>query len=101
VEGKGWFSLLLAAELDATTVVPEYILRAVAFACADNVGNDTLKQAGLFRLRSDRLKELTSQFQLDAMRHLPSDEFVYQYRDGAPRDPLSLFVSYVEEYQAT
>lgn len=31
--GKGWFALLLANQLDYQTIVPQYILNAVAFAC--------------------------------------------------------------------
>ena len=45
--GKGWFSLLLAETLHTDTFIPDYILRAIAFACAGNVTDEVIKRIGI------------------------------------------------------
>lgn len=32
-EGKGWFALLLSENINYSTIIPEYILKAIAFTC--------------------------------------------------------------------
>jgi putative ATP-dependent endonuclease of OLD family len=49
--GKGWFALLLSEKLVPRTSIPDYILRAVAFACHQSITNNALKRIGEFRVK--------------------------------------------------
>lgn len=98
--GKGWFALLLSEKLHADTFIPEYILRAVAFA-ADNVSADAIKRMGLFRIANEFFpNDALRQFpQIDELKRLPSQEFIGLYRQTAREDDLSEFVGYLDEYR--
>lgn len=50
-EGKGWFALHLAEVVDAGTNIPDYILNALAFACAHSLDSRTLYRILCHRLR--------------------------------------------------
>ena len=47
--GKGWFAVLLAEHVSETTVVPSYVLEAVAFACHSTIDRNTLCQMIKYR----------------------------------------------------
>jgi hypothetical protein len=94
--GKGWFALLLAEKLGANTSIPEYILRAVAFA-GESLSVDALKRMGLFRIEHD--EDLRAMFPAIAeMQALPAPGLVDLYRQTAPNDELTHLVDYLEEY---
>lgn len=99
--GKGWFALLLSEKLVSQTHIPEYILRAVAFACQPSVDEGALKQMGEFRVRAegpdgDLAKAMPPLAELGKLS--PSD-FLSVFREAAPTDALSLFSQYLEEYR--
>jgi hypothetical protein len=99
--GKGWFALLLAERLDAWTFIPEYILRAVAFACHQSIDERVLKRIGEFRIdtRGSSDDALKSLIEIEDLRDLEPKKFLATFRKAAPEDELSLFCQYVEEYQ--
>jgi len=99
--GKGWFALLLSDNLVWNTNIPEYILRAVAFACHASVDEGALKQMGVFRVKAedqaeDQEKALPP---LAELENLSPTDFLSTFRKTAPTDALSLFCQYLEEYQ--
>ena len=99
--GKGWFALLLAEELKVGSVIPQYILQALAFAGQDNVNDAILKRMGLTRLSDDgfddqvkgRLEEGVDLYAL------PPAEFCERYRALAPHDPLAVFMDLVDQHR--
>jgi hypothetical protein len=99
--GKGWFALLLSERLDAWTFIPEYILRAVAFACHQSIDGRVLKRIGEFRIdsRSSSDDELKPLLEIKDLRDLEPKKFLAAFRKAAPNDDLSLLCQYVEEYQ--
>jgi len=103
--GKGWFALLLAEELVAKTYIPEYILRAIAFACHLSVPRSALKQIGLFRVREeDAAAASESDYErtlpaLEDLKGLSTEEFISAFREAVPDDALSLLCQYLEEYR--
>ena len=99
-EGKGWFALLLSEKLHADTFIPEYILRAIAFA-ADGLSAEAVKRMGLFRIADDFFDVgVRGQFpEMDELKQMPMEEFIYLFRELAPEDNLSEFVRYLEEYR--
>ena len=98
--GKGWFSLLLSEKLHSGTYIPEYILRAIAFA-ADGLPVDAIKQMGLFRITDEHFdsKTLAKFSTTDELRSMLPEDFIDLYKEEAPEDDLSEFMRYVEEYQ--
>ncbi len=99
--GKGWFALTLADRLDVRTYFPDYILRAIAFACYPHVNDASLRRIGLYRLKEQGTDgPLAQAFAGNAdLQSLDSADFVAAFRAGAPTDELSLFAQYIEEYR--
>jgi hypothetical protein len=99
--GKGWFALLLSEKLGTWTYIPEYIMRALAFACARSISLAALKRMGEFRVarhKSDGLKVLAD---LPKFSSVKPREFLEQYRKADPTDALSLFCKFISEYKTT
>ena len=99
--GKGWIALLLSEILIPQTYIPDYILRAVAFACHPCVDESALKQMGEYRIKdedsdTDLVKALPPLAKLEKLN--PTD-FLSAFRKAAPTDVLSVFGQYLEEYQ--
>jgi len=91
-EGKGWFALLLAEKLFTRTVIPTYILSALAFACQDILTDRTFRQIGLYRIREVDFEEVIPDAirqRIDELISLPTSEFVTFYLANLPDDPLS------------
>lgn len=99
--GKGWFALALAERLDVRTYFPDYILRAIAFACYPHVNDATLKRIGQFRLKAQGDDGPLAQafVGIADLQSLNSADFMAAFRDGAPNDELSLFAQYIEEFR--
>lgn len=99
--GKGWFAILLSEVLYADTVIPQYILRAIAYSCCEIVTADAIKRIGLYRLENEQFdQQLRSQFPgLDALKNMTGASFVSLFRETAPDDPLSQLVGFVEEFR--
>ena len=103
--GKGWFALMLAEKLVAKTYIPEYILRAIAFACHQSVPSSALRQIGMFRLNSGAVVESEertverSPRPLANMNDLSTEDFISRFCSSVPDDSFSLFCEYVEEYR--
>jgi putative ATP-dependent endonuclease of the OLD family len=97
--GKGWFSLLLAEKLTNLTYFPEYILRAIAFACHLSVTDAALKQMALFRMKKDDDLAATLRA-IDDYEDLNAENFLQQYCDEEPDDALTLFRNFIEKYRA-
>lgn len=95
-EGKGWFALLLADHLDSLTNIPEYILKAVAFACHLSLTDSSLRQIGLFRLNSDPDRKMDFGGE-EEPEDLLEDEFLSRYSDRLPDDTLTLFIGHIAE----
>ena len=101
--GKGWFAVLLSEELISRTQIPDYILRAVAFACRISINKRSLKQMGLFRIMAEAKDEDDTLGNVlpprDEMEQMSPNDFLSTYREAAPGDPLSTFCEYLEEYR--
>lgn len=97
-QGKGWFALLLAEKLTNLTYFPEYVLRAVAFACHQSVTDSALRQIALFRMNRD--KELATDLRnTEDYEDFSAEEFLHQYCDEEPDDSLTLFRNYIIDFR--
>jgi len=96
---KGWFALLLAENLCADTYFPEYILKAIAFACHMSVSDSMLRQIALFRMgQKDKLaKKLKS---IKKYSELDPTEFLERFCEEEKDDELTQFRNYIVEFRA-
>jgi len=51
--GKGWFALLISEAVTSETVIPEYILKAVSFACQNKISDPILFKMCVHRLNNE------------------------------------------------
>jgi len=96
-DGKGWFALLLSENLQADTYIPEYILRAIAFA-ADHVSHNAIKHMGLFRISKFGQRNRRQFPTIEELKRMPPQDFIGLYREIVPEDDLSEFIGYLQEY---
>lgn len=99
-EGKGWFALLLAEHLTYQTYIPEYILRAVAFACHLSTPDSVLRQIALFRMEENEgiARELR---RTEGYEDLCAETFLQRFYHEEPEDALTLFGGYIKEYRVS
>jgi predicted ATP-dependent endonuclease of OLD family len=98
--GKGWFALLLSEKLDSRTLIPDYILRAVAFACSQSISDLVLKRIVEFRLQTEAASDFVAAMPTEAeLTALTPAEVVARYRTAAETDLLSRFCQYVAEFR--
>jgi predicted ATP-dependent endonuclease of OLD family len=94
--GKGWLALIIAERLDANALIPEYILRAVAFA-GESISPEVIKRMGLFRIEHN-IGVNVNFADPDELRPLPAADFMDRYRQASPDDQLTHLMDYLEEY---
>ncbi|WDM22297.1 ATP-dependent nuclease [Paenibacillus polymyxa] len=109
-EGKGWFALLLSENIKYNTVIPDYILEAIAFTCEhftdthfeviadyriaqgikneDDPDNDIFKE---LKLKKEQLLLSSS----DSGSQSIFQEFSELYREWLPKDPLTKLLCYM------
>ncbi|PEP90532.1 ATP-dependent endonuclease [Bacillus toyonensis] len=68
-EGKGWFALLVSEKLSYETVIPEYILKAIAFT------SEHIRDEHLIAMAKYRIKEMYTHLQVD-INKLTLDELI-------------------------
>ena len=102
-EGKGWFALMISEHINFETIIPEYILKALAYVCHWIISESTLRTMGLYRIESCKDSEYEPEFkklfsEIKTLRSLPPKEFIEQYKYEVPDDQLSKFIGLLEEY---
>ncbi|MBU2516289.1 MAG: AAA family ATPase [Proteobacteria bacterium] len=97
--GKGWFALMIAENVSSRTYIPDYILKALAFACSDTIDDSTIRAMGLYRINKERMgDDFKPVFaNISTLKKLPSDEFIKQYRHRLPDDQLTRLIKLLED----
>ena len=102
--GKGWFALLVAEHLDVETLIPPYILRAIAFACHTSISSNTLRQIAEYRVGHALEERGLYHGELAPMTFYPPDmsnaDYLAAYREQAPDDDFSRFCEHLEAFQS-
>lgn len=98
--GKGWFALMIEEHIDHLTLVPDYILNAIAFA-SPHINRQTI--AGIARYRLQSLAE--KKFNTDKNDYhallKQAEEFenvqdaISFFEENLPNDQLSKFITYL------
>jgi putative ATP-dependent endonuclease of the OLD family len=101
-EGKGWFAVLLAEQLNEWTIIPSYILEAVAFACHKSVQPRALQRMAEFRIDRIMASENPVRTNLEPLMEAfqPPGDYVTTFSLLLPNDDLSEFCGYLEAFQA-
>lgn len=68
-EGKGWFALLVSEKLSYETIIPEYILQAIAFT------SEHIKKDHLISMSQYRIKKMNKDLQVD-INKMTFDELI-------------------------
>jgi putative ATP-dependent endonuclease of OLD family len=96
-EGKGWFAILLSKHLTYETVIPNYILEAVAFAAPPPLPHRMLATIAHFRLEKMQASNPTAANLIRDFPEMLTDESAkilgQQFQSGFPDDPLTKFIS--------
>jgi putative ATP-dependent endonuclease of OLD family len=101
-EGKGWFAVLLAENLDIWTQIPSYILEAVAFACHESIQPRALRRIAEYRVNSiaatnDPLRH--SLIGLQGQINLTAPQYLAAFEQALPNDELTVFCSFIRAFQ--
>lgn len=100
--GKGWFALLVSENLDCWTYIPDYILRAIAFACYLSVTQAALRRIGDHRITGQGPEGLARVLPPPTeLAALHAADFLAAFCRAAPDDDFSRFCRYVDEFRAS
>lgn len=90
--GKGWFALLLSEEISSATLIPEYILKAIAFT-SQHITEQHLKAMAKYRIVNNNYGEedttLLDELELDALLEI--------IREFDEDDNLIILINFLKE----
>lgn len=97
--GKGWHSILLAESINSTTRIPEYIIRAIAYASQDIITHRILKRMGMYVLNHyDGFSELSKVLD-NALFENEIMQIINRICKELKDDDFSKFVMFWKEYR--
>ena len=102
-EGKGWFAVLLADHLSPWTVIPSYILQAIAFACHRSINSESLRRMAEHRIekREPTSRDAARQLLTRATQNNPTaEQYILAYSAAFKNDDLTKLSCYLREYRA-
>lgn len=84
--GKGWFAILLADHISATTIIPNYILQALSHSLKGHKKERIFKQIMQYRLNT---------YDINAEEQLPNywSESQQFFKQQYPTDPLTILLT--------
>lgn len=96
---KGWYAVLMSQKIDCSVIIPEYILRAVAYASCD-----ILSEKILYKIISYSFDCLKSEYQNETLKsHIEnnnlSSEDIDLFIELYPDNVVSRYIIYAREYQ--
>lgn len=87
--GKGWLALLFAERLTSDTIIPGYILKALAFAARDVVASDQVARSmALYRVRQGGSRYSSLKGRLTELENLPTNELLDEIKAAVSSDPV-------------
>lgn len=101
--GKGWFATILSGYINSSTIVPAYILNAIAFASREVISTSVkLKMVHYSLIKYDKDPEYNRLLQLYKSIVTEKDKniFIKEFCLRFPNDVVSKFLVWVEKYGA-
>ncbi|MBW7990812.1 MAG: AAA family ATPase [Planctomycetes bacterium] len=99
--GKGWFAILIEGRLVYNTYIPEYILKAIAFA-SPHIRNNTLRTMAEYRLRqiseggeSESQEQASKMLKKNNAGQLKIEDILSEYKTVFAEDQLTEFMLYL------
>ncbi|GAL81913.1 predicted ATP-dependent endonuclease of the OLD family [Algibacter lectus] len=100
-EGKGWFAIMLGKHISYKTIVPDYIVEAIAFAkesyskniIADIIEYRVTKNAKDVEIDFTLLKEIIASYRVDKAT---IDEVIVEIKNRIPEDQILTFIEKVK-----
>ena len=95
--GKGWLALLVAEQLTYDTLIPEYILEAIAFA-SSHINTSSKAKAVRYRITMmkhnvhDESNEEAMKFRFGTKT---DEQIVQDFQNAFPNDELSDFLNFL------
>ncbi|HCR3980208.1 recombination protein F [Citrobacter koseri] len=100
-EGKGWLSLLVSEEVNSLTFIPDYILKAIAFALDPGLSDSVFKKMCDYRLNNDIVHDNEKEKVSDFFKVENNDSgYVEYFMDSIPEDDLSKLINYFDGYKS-
>lgn len=99
--GKGWYATILSNYLDCTVNIPQYILKAVAFASREIVNVDIIHKMVEYSLGNYEESEAVLELLEEVKKAKSQDEkknCIKKYRDGYSEEILSKFLQEIDGY---
>ena len=96
-KGKGWLALVVADNLVYNTYIPEYILKAVAFA-SSHLNNASKVKTAKYRLRKISRSKNDSYFEVASkvsFKGKEDQQVIDEYIASFPNDQFAKFLSYL------
>jgi predicted ATP-dependent endonuclease of OLD family len=99
--GKGWFAIMISGRIDNITVIPNYILRAIAFACPyiSNSALATVAKYRLTKLNKRHFKEDKTDYKQllkDFEAFNNTAESLQFYKENMKKDVLTQFIDLLD-----
>lgn len=95
--GKGWYATLLASSLDHEVIIPDYLVRALAFASQEIVTNSILRKMAINVLQNygetEPQKMLKKEFE-DAKTDEQVNQVIQKLCDTMPENSYSKFIAF-------
>lgn len=90
--GKGWFAVIVAEHLETNTVIPPYVLEALAFASKRIIDRQSLRQMARYRCENEHAASKEKAKILGLAETGSIDEVCKAYADKYSDDVLTTFM---------
>ena len=97
---KGWYATLLAAVVDYTAIIPDYIIKSLAFASHEIIDEQIIWKIVKYSFSgydSNDTKDLKKQLK-SANTEEKKNAFVVAFRNAFPKDMATMFLDEVDKY---
>lgn len=93
--GKGWLALLMAEQVHIDSIIPDYILEAVAFACGETVDQESLRVMAKYRLADYKKGGVDVDAVIAVALNGTIDELIDAYVERLPEDVLTSLIQFL------
>lgn len=98
-EGKGWLALLVSEEISSLTIIPDYILKAIAFSLDPGLSDSVLKKICDYRLNNLTLyDEEKGKVRKYFKTNATDNDYIDYFISCLPEDDASKIINHFDGY---